>query len=130
MDYSVESALEIFRRNHFLNSLGVEVREENGKFYVEVEVSDVHLNPYGMVHGGMLYALSDSVVGLAVRAHGKKAVTLNASYNYLSNVSSGRIIATAETIRVGRTIAVMKSDVVNESGKLLSTGTFTYYLTE
>lgn len=130
MEFTSEAALEIFRKNHFLSSLGVTVREEGGKFFAEVEVGDVHLNPYGMVHGGMLYALSDSVVGLAVRALGKKAVTLNASYNYLSNVSSGKIIATAETIRAGRTVAVMKSDVISESGKLLSTGTFTYYLTD
>lgn len=129
MNESIDKALELFRKNHFMSRLGVEVREDNGSFIAEVDITEGHLNPYGMVHGGMLYALADSVVGLAVRALGnKKAVTLNADFNYLSNVSSGKIIATAEKIRAGRTIAVMNSEVRSETGKLLATGTFTYYL--
>lgn len=127
---TLEDALERLRANPFVKGLGIEILEKDGAFSAEVQITEDNQNPYFMAHGGLLYILADCIVGLEIRKLGKRAITLNADFNYLSNVSSGKIYAVAESVRVGRTVAVMRANVFSEAGKLLATGTFTFYLTE
>ena len=49
----------------------------------EMPITPESLNPLGLVHGGCLAALADSVAGTAVYVHGRVCVTLNCSFNYL-----------------------------------------------
>lgn len=69
---------EIFERrksNGGLNSL-LDIKniryDENGRFTVDMKVKDELLNPYGMAHGGTIFALCDTAAGSLIYLLEKK----------------------------------------------------------
>lgn len=119
---------KLVKENLFMKTCGLDLeKDENGEYFIKATVTPNIYNPYGMVHGGLLYTIADAITGVAARNTGKIGVTLNSSFSYLSNVSEGVIIGRAETVRVGNTVAVFRAIISTESGKELAEGTFTYY---
>ena len=80
----------------------------------------------GSVHGGYSALLLDSALGTAIHTRlpaGATYATLELSVNYVRPVtpSTGRVIAEATTIHVGRTTATADARLTRESdGKLLA----------
>lgn len=97
---------------------------------VEVELTDVSMNPYNMAHGGLTFSLADTAMGLLVRSHtGIPAITINSQIDFLKPGTGKKLIATAKIIKDGKKVLVAKSEVKNDEGKLIATATGTYYLT-
>lgn len=85
-------------------------------------------NPRGMIHGGAMYTLADNAAGSAAHSDGRKHVTQTGSMNYLRNITEGTAIATAKVRHRGRTTCLVDVEITAEAtGKLLSTGTFTFF---
>ena len=87
------------------------------------------LNPMGMVHGGALVALADTVCGTAAFSTGHTCVTLDCSMQYLAQARGARIFCTATPKKLGRTIMVYDAALTDEGGRLVATGTYTFYAT-
>lgn len=87
---------------------------------IQMEVHPDGLNIMGQVHGGLIYALADVVTGLTARADGRKYVTQSAHVNFIGNVSSGIVTARGILVRRGRTVTIVRGEVVDERGKLLA----------
>lgn len=51
---------------HNLLNLHTAYLDEEGRFTLQLNVTDLLLNPKGTVHGGVLFALCDSAVGTSV----------------------------------------------------------------
>lgn len=122
----------ICERHTLPKELDMEIVEMNNGFCrVEMPLEDKHMNLFGGIHGGSLFSLADTAAGMASRTHGKNAVTLSATFNYLSAAPEGteRIAAEAHTVRKGRTIIVLDTHVY-AGEKLLANGSFTFYVTE
>ena len=54
-----------------------------------MEISDIHLNSIGTVHGGALFTLADFTFALAANSHGIVTVAINANISYLKAVTEG-----------------------------------------
>ena len=99
-----------------------------GEAFVEVELDRKHLQGYGYVHGGVYSALIDSAGFFAVytRVEGDdSAATIEMKVNYLSNVKSGKLLAYARCISLGKSIGLAEVTIKNEGDKLLAHGTVT-----
>lgn len=95
---------------------------------VECNVKKIHLNPYSITHGGLLFSMADVASGTAARADGRKYVTEQASVSFLKPGKEGDLIkAEAKIIHRGRKSAVLDAEVRNQDGKLLFKGMFTYF---
>ena len=96
-------------------------------------VLDIHpstLNPLGIVHGGALVTLADTVAGVAAWAGGRVCVTLDSSMQYLSPGRGKQITCTATPKKQGRTILVYDAALTDETGKLVAIGTYTFFVTQ
>jgi uncharacterized protein (TIGR00369 family) len=72
---------------------------------------------FGYFHGGVITALADHTAGACATSslpEGKVAVTVEIKVNFLSPADGEEIIARAETIQAGSTIAVVKVEVVSQ----------------
>ena len=99
-----------------------------GESFVEIELNRKHLQGYGYVHGGVYSALIDSAGFFAVytRVEGAdSAATIEMKVNYLSSVKSGKLLAHARCITLGKSIGLAEVTIKNEEDKLLSHGTLT-----
>jgi uncharacterized protein (TIGR00369 family) len=76
------------------------------------------LTPFGNLHGGVLAALCDHVLGIVcypVIPRGAWAATTEFKLNYLAPVSGGDLEATAAIVALSKRTAVVRIEVVNGS---------------
>ena len=80
----------------------------------------------GVIHGGALMALADSVgatcafLGLPA---GATTATTSSTTHFLRAVREGRVTATARPLHRGRSQVVIKTDLTDGSGRLVATVT-------
>lgn len=106
--------------------------EEIRNDYVKLSVllNENSTNPSGFAHGGLIYTLADSTMGILGRVNYKNVVTINANINYLKPTVGKYIYAIATPVRVGATIAVYKCDIYNDKNQITATCIGTYYFTD
>ena len=92
-----------------------------GTMRVEMEVFDALQTGFGNIHGGVLSAVCDHVLGCVcypLMKKGQWAATTEFKINLLAPVSKGTITADASVISMTRSMAVVRIDVTNE-GRLV-----------
>ena len=104
----------------------VELTKE--KAVIEYEVKESGLNPYNIVHGGMLYALADTTAGVLSCMSGRPSLTTSANINYLKAANCKKVIAKASALKVGNKIGYFRVDVFDENDTILCTCNVEMYL--
>jgi 1,4-dihydroxy-2-naphthoyl-CoA hydrolase len=88
-----------------------------GVLRAEIEVRDELCTPFGNLHGGVLAALCDHVLGTVlypVIPRGAWAATTEFKINYLAPITTGVLAATARILSLTKRTAVVRIDVENE----------------
>ncbi|MEQ1948482.1 MAG: PaaI family thioesterase [Bryobacteraceae bacterium] len=101
-----------------------------GHFVMTLEPQEVHYNPMGCVHGGILATLLDSVMSAAVHTAlpvGRGYLTLEIKVNFLRPVfeATGEIIAEGNVVSLGKQVATAEGKITDAKGNLHATGTAT-----
>lgn len=108
------------------NNLHVEELKDNFcKMYVDL--TEDGLNPSSIAHGGLLFGLADSTMGIAARTTGRNVVTINAQIDYLKPSKTKRIYCISEPLKIGKTTAVYRASIYDDKNELTSTVTGTYF---
>ena len=133
-NYDPESAkrfLELASETGGLQAyLGFRVADTGpGTMHGQMEVREELLTPFGNIHGGVLSAFCDHMLGCVcypVMKPGQWAATTEFKINLTAPVSKGVVDAKAEIVIMTRTMAVVRIDLCNE-GRLaaLAQGTVT-----
>ena len=99
-----------------------------GRSRLVVEVRKDHLQPFGMVHGGVFLSLIDAAAFWAVYPcldEEDGMTTVELKLNYLSPAVEGRLEAEGRTVKVGRTLSLAEASVTDGKGRLFAHGTAT-----
>ena len=90
----------------------------------ELAVTEQHLQPVGLVNGGVYTALAESVGSLAglVVAGGRPVVGVNNNTDFYRAVSDGTLTSTAIPVHRGRSQQVWAVETVTEDGKVAARG--------
>ncbi|MGI9862620.1 hydroxyphenylacetyl-CoA thioesterase PaaI [Moorella naiadis] len=114
----LEGIKEKFARDTFPRSLGIELLElAPGYARVAMKLQDNMVNFHGIGHGGALFTLADTALGLASNSHGDPAVALTVTINYLVPAHPGtHLIATAEEEHRTRRTGVYRITVATGAG--------------
>jgi uncharacterized protein (TIGR00369 family) len=107
--------------NPFFCLMGIEiVHLEPGKAILKMEVRrDMH-NGVGWLQGGMLAALADEAMALALYpllTDNEGIATISESTSFIKGVQQGVICAEGRVIRKGRRVAFMEGDVRMDDGE-------------
>lgn len=100
---------------------------EPDRAVIRLVIHPENLNPYGMLHGGILYALADDAGGSASHSTGQYYVTQSGTLHFLHNQGSGIVRATATVRHRGSSTCLVVVDITNEDGLLLATGELSYF---
>ena len=87
-----------------------------GHMAAQIDIRPELLNPFGSVHGGVLAALTDHVLGAVlypVIERGAWAATTQLNLNFTAPVQEGTLVARSEIISLSRRTAVVRIDVRN-----------------
>jgi uncharacterized protein (TIGR00369 family) len=104
------------------------VEVDVGKVVFESEPDESVYNPIGLVHGGLVCTLADSVTGCAVHStleagYGYTSIDINVSYLRAVTANSGTLRATGLITRPGRRVAFASAEIVDGFGKVVATAT-------
>ncbi|ABS62912.1 thioesterase superfamily protein [Parvibaculum lavamentivorans DS-1] len=111
--------------------LGLEILEadrEKRRVKVAFNASAELCNMWGGIQGGMVAAMLDDVMSLAVGLDlewGQISPTLELKVSMLNAARPGRIIGTGHVIKRGKSVGFIEGELVDEDGKLLATGSST-----
>jgi len=113
----------------YFTLLSMEIRSLDwSESHLEVAVQEKHLQPYGMVHGGVCASLVDAAAFWAVYPQMSEDIgltTVEIKLNYLAPVSEGRLIGRGKSIKVGKTICLSEASIEDDKGNLVAHGTST-----
>ncbi len=102
---------------------------DRGCCRTELTITDAHLNPYGTLHGAVVYALADTGMGGALSTllgEKESCATLEIKISYLDSVRTGTLLCETKVVQRGKGIAFLESEVFNQEHRLLAkaSGTF------
>jgi uncharacterized protein (TIGR00369 family) len=109
-----------------VRTLGLEpVEAHSGRVTFRLDPGEYHLNPFGIVHGGVLAAMVDTAMGCAVHSLLPPAVgyvTAELSIRFLrpAVATGGPLICIGEVDHQGRTTMVASARVVDPAGRLVA----------
>ena len=95
---------------------------------ISLQLGKVHLQPFGIVHGGVLATIIDTSTFWAAflrLPEESGLVNVDLKLNYLQPVISGRLMARGTCIRSGRSICYSEAKVFDENENLIAHGTST-----
>ena len=106
------------------------VEANEGHVVFEGQTDQKLLNPLGIVHGGWVLTLIDSVTGCAAHSTlpvGSSYTTVETKSNFIRPIPHdlGKVRAEGRVIAKGRKIITAEGKVLSEEGKLLAHGTST-----
>jgi uncharacterized protein (TIGR00369 family) len=108
---------------------GVRIRSvEQGRVVFEYEPDESVYNPIGMVHGGVVCTLADTVIGCAVHSTleagvGYTSIDLQVAYLRPLTSASGLVVATGTVVKPGRRVAFARAEIIDTTGKLVAEAT-------
>ena len=92
----------------------------------ELEITDAHKQPYGLVHGGVHAGIVETLcsVGAALNtfADGRATVGLENSTSFIRAVRQGKLHARAVPVTRGRRTHVWRAEIHDDEGRLVATG--------
>ncbi len=93
----------------------------------EIEIAEQHLQPFGLVHGGVYCGLIETIasIGATIHVHpnGQEAVGLENHTSFIRALRSGKLFALSRPISRGRTNQVWEAWVRDEKERLVARGT-------
>jgi len=102
-----------------------------GRSVFELAIGPDHMNPHGVVHGGVVSTLVDFAMGGALTSllePGERCATLEMKVNYLAPAVSGDLRAEARVVSRSRRVAVMEARVYGEADRLIALATGSFYV--
>jgi 1,4-dihydroxy-2-naphthoyl-CoA hydrolase len=110
-------------RSHFDSMLGTEwISDDPDDARVRIQMRDELRQPVGLLHGGVMSSLVESVcsraTALAVLDEGKMAMGQSISVSFIRPVTEGGAEVHAKARHRGRTGWVWDAEVLNDDGKL------------
>ena len=123
-DNGVDMLWTRIKKEAYPKLLGIEVLEiEPGRALVAMDPTPEMTNIFGMLHGGAVFSLLDEAFQLACNAHGKVAVALNVSINYLAPADlNQRLLAECIEINATKKTALYSAEVRQADGKKVASG--------
>jgi uncharacterized protein (TIGR00369 family) len=120
----------LFEYMPFAEHLGIEVTTaDGGHAEGRLELREEHSsNPNKLVaHGGVAYALADTVGGAAVISETEDVTpTIDMRIDYLAPATGGELRATAEVVRLGSSVATVDVSVTDGEGNAIASARGVY----
>ena len=124
----LQMVMEQVNQCPYFRLLSMELKEMDiGKCLVEIDLQEKHLQPFGVVHGGVFSTIIDAATFWAVfpEIDEKAGMTsVDLKLDYLAPATApGKLIARGRRVKIGKTLGLGVAEVTNEKGKIVAHGT-------
>jgi uncharacterized protein (TIGR00369 family) len=120
---------EVANRSPYFSLMSMKLRDfAPGSSLVEIELGEKHLQPFGVVHGGVYSTIVDAAAFWAVYPEideGMGMTSVDLKLNYLAPTSAGKLLGIGRRIKLGKTLGLGEAKVTDQDGRVLAHGTST-----
>ncbi|MBI3993875.1 MAG: hotdog fold thioesterase [Candidatus Lambdaproteobacteria bacterium] len=115
----------------FVRQMGMELVDAGlGYAVLRMTPGAAHMNFYGMLHGGVTFALADAAFGFACNSYGERSPAIGNYITFFRPGTAGEpLTATARRISASRKLATYHVEVTNAAGEMVATLSGTCFLT-
>ena len=102
---------------------------ERGHVVFTMKIKPRHKQLHGVVHGGVLATVADTVAAIAAYTtvpKGTEIATVELKINFLDPVPGGRIKAEGRVLRTGRNFVVTECEIYKEDGAMAAKALLTF----
>jgi uncharacterized protein (TIGR00369 family) len=121
---------ERVRRSPFHQWAGMDLLEVgDGEAELVMDLLPHHFNPQVIVHGGIISALADSAIGLALRSQLRSGMTHRTAQldvHFLAKGEGNRLIGRGRALHLGRQMGYGEGEVVDADGRVLARASATF----
>ncbi len=116
----------------FIRHVGLHIaRSGEGSSELRLRIEPHHLNTNGVVHGGALFTLVDTGMGVALHsalAANERCATVDARISYFKAVRDGEVVCTSRLLHRSRQLAHLESTLTVDGVSVASaSGTFAVF---
>jgi acyl-CoA thioesterase len=126
----LEDLSQRVRSSPFNQWAGMElVSVGDGRAELGMDLQAHHFNPQGIVHGGIITALADTAIGLALRSRLRSGLThrtAQLNVHFLAKGDGNRIVGRGRALHSGQRMGYGEADVVDGQGRVLARATATF----
>ncbi len=102
-------------------------RIDSGEAVGELDISERHINSWGIPYGGILFNLADIVSGAAYLSAGGNGITASGHADYMRGAKgTGKLICSAKVAKAGRKLCFVDAYVDDEEGITLCKFSFIF----
>lgn len=129
---ATSSVHDLALHDSFSTWMGIKILEISPNYSrVSIEVRKEMMNGFGILHGGITFALADTAFGYASNWEGKINVALDASITFTHPAKEGDLlIAEARCLNNTRKTGLYRVDVTNNEQQLVAAFQATCYKTD
>ncbi len=113
--------------------MGFSVTPGDGNATAVLELDERHMNPNGVPHGSVTFAMMDTAMGAAVMSvlgEGKMCATIEMQTRFHKGVSEGTLTAEATVLTAGRRIIHLQARVTDDDDRLIASATSSFAVIE
>jgi uncharacterized protein (TIGR00369 family) len=101
----------------------------DGRAELAMDLRPHHFNPQGIVHGGIITAVADTSIGLALRSQLRAGLThrtAQLNVHFLAKGEGNRLVGRGRALHLGQRMGYGESEVLDGQGRVLAraSGTF------
>ena len=113
---------KMMQEDRFSQWLGIEVLEvREGMSRIQMTIRSEMVNGFGIVHGGVTFALADSAFAFACNNRNDLSVALDTSMNFTKQVMVGdQLVATATELHNGKSTGLYQIAIHNQHQQLVA----------
>ena len=101
-----------------------------GYSQVQMTIRQEMLNGFGVVHGGVSFALADSAFAFACNSRNNLTLALDAQISFVKKVALGDVLtATVEELHNGKSTGVYEVKIMNQNSEMVAAFRGTAYRT-
>jgi 1,4-dihydroxy-2-naphthoyl-CoA hydrolase len=116
--------VDMLRLMPFAEALGMSLDSaEAGEVRGRLAWSPERCTAGGVMHGGALMALADSLGGLCAYLNlpaGARTTTITSTTSFMRAVRDGEVTAVARPLHAGRTVIVVQTEIRGDGGRLVA----------
>jgi uncharacterized protein (TIGR00369 family) len=123
----IKEIMRLINKGPYFQLLSMEVVElDYGYSKVVLDLDTKHLNPFGVLHGGVFASIIDTAAFWACYSdlpENAGLISIDLNVSNLATTKDRQLIAEGRRLKTGRTICFAEATVVDGRGKLLAHGT-------
>ena len=104
--------------------------DDAGTGVARLDVDAQHLNPNGVVHGAVLFALVDTAMGKSAMSvidePGAYCASIEVSLRFIRPAASGELLAISHVVKRGRSVVHLDARVVDHDDRLIANAAGTF----